>query len=81
MLERRIKKMEDRLSGLVARANIDIGVILGLIYARMNKETRDEQMKMARNKSAQRLNRNIELIEQEAQQKENNKANWSGDKK
>lgn len=81
ILERRIKKMEDRLSGLVARANIDVGVILTLMYARMKRETRDEELKMARNKSAQRLNKNIELLEQEAQQRERDNRNGSGDKK
>lgn len=81
LLERRIKKMEDRLSGLMARANIDVGVILTLMYARMKKETRDEELKMARNKSAQRLNKNIELLEQEAQQKEKNSSNGNGDKR
>lgn len=62
-LETRIKKMEDRLAGLLARANIDVGVIINLMYARMNVQTREEEIKAAHAKSAQRLRRKAEVIE------------------
>lgn len=62
-LELRIKKMEDRLAGLLARANIDVGVIINLMYARMNSQTREEEIKTAHNKSALRLRRKAQVIE------------------
>lgn len=62
-LEVRIKKMEDRLAGLLARANIDVGVIINLMYARMNSQTREEEIKVAHSKSAQRLRRKAQVIE------------------
>lgn len=60
-LERRLKKMEDRLAGLLARGNIDIGVILDIIYRNMPEERRDELLKTAHKKSVTRLRRKLEL--------------------
>lgn len=62
-LELRIKKMENRLAGLLARANIDIGVIMNLMYSRMNAQTREEEIHVAHSKSVQRLKRKIETVE------------------
>lgn len=62
-VEARIKKMEDRLAGLVARANIDIGVVINLMYARMNSQTREEEITVAHQKSAQRLRKKLDTIE------------------
>lgn len=60
-LEKRLKKMEDRLAGLLARGNIDIGVILDIIYRNMPEDRRDELLKTAHKKSVTRLRRKLEL--------------------
>lgn len=59
-LERRIKKSEDRIASLLARANIDIGVLIGILYSNMPLETREADLKMAHTKSVERLKRKIQ---------------------
>jgi hypothetical protein len=59
-LERRLKRMEDRLAALLARGNIDIGVIMQLIYRNMNPATREEALKSAHKKAALRIRQKIE---------------------
>lgn len=60
-LEHRLKKMEDRIAGLLARANIDIGVILDIIYRNMPETKRDDVLKTAHKKSVSRLRRKLEI--------------------
>jgi hypothetical protein len=36
LVEQRIRRMEDRLAAIMVQAEIDVGVILHLMYARMN---------------------------------------------
>jgi hypothetical protein len=59
-LERRLKRMEDRLAALLARGNIDVGVIIQLIYRNMNPETRADVLKTAHKMSALRIRQKIE---------------------
>ena len=59
-LERRIKKMEDRIAGLLARANIDVGVILSIMRANMPAATRDDDLKKAHKTSVMRLRKKLE---------------------
>ena len=61
-LEVRIRKMEDRLSGLLARGNIDIGVVLEIIYMNMPQEDKEEVLKKCQKRSALRLKRKIEQV-------------------
>ena len=48
LLETRIRKMENRLAALLVRGNIDTGIIVSLLYSRMNKETRNADIQHAR---------------------------------
>lgn len=59
-LEKRIKRMEDRIAGLLARANIDVGVILAIMRANMPPATRDDDIKKAHKTSVMRLRRKLE---------------------
>ena len=59
-LERRIKKMEDRIAGLLARGNIDVGVILAIMRNNMPAATRDEDIKKAHRTSVMRLRKKLE---------------------
>ena len=40
LLEKRMKKMEDRLAALMARTAIDIGTVFSLIYRNMGEKDR-----------------------------------------
>lgn len=62
-LEARIRKMEDRLAGLLARGNIDIGVVLEIIYMNMPQEDKEEVLKKCQKRSALRLKRKIAAVQ------------------
>lgn len=59
-LERRLKKMEDRIAGLLSRGNIDVGVILAIMRANMPAATRDDDLKKAHKTSVMRLRKKLE---------------------
>jgi len=61
-LERRIKKMEDRICGLVAKGNIDVNTILQVIYLGSNAPLPEkaERYKKARGLAVKRLKQKLE---------------------
>lgn len=61
MLEKRIIAMDDRLSRLIALADVDLGVLIHLLHLQMNPKTRDEDFKTAEDKTKARLRRNLSL--------------------
>jgi hypothetical protein len=68
ILERRMKKMEDRLAALHARTAIDVGLIYHLIWRNMDKNTRSDALAWAYNSTIARLKR--KLVGKDAEIKE-----------
>lgn len=60
LLEKRLKKMEDRLAALMARTAIDTGMIFQIVQANMNPETKDEDLLWAHNHAVKRLKRKLQ---------------------
>lgn len=60
LLERRLKKMEDRLAALMARAAIDTGMIFQILQANMNPETKDEDLLWAHSLAVKRLKKKLQ---------------------
>ena len=60
LLEKRMRKTEDRLAALQARTAIDVGMIYHLIFMNMNKQTRDEDIAWAYHRSVERLKKKLE---------------------
>ncbi|OYV48381.1 MAG: hypothetical protein B7X10_03150, partial [Burkholderiales bacterium 21-58-4] len=60
VLEKRLKKMEDRMASLMARTAIDVGLVFHLMYLNMNKETRDADIAWAYNSAVGRLKKKLE---------------------
>ena len=60
LLEKRIRKMEERLAALQARTAIDVGMIYHLIFMNMNKESRDDDIAWAYHKSVERLKKRLQ---------------------
>lgn len=54
-LEKRLRKMEDRLAGLLARTAIDVGVVYNMIWQNMPEERREKAFKTAYKQSVQRI--------------------------
>lgn len=54
-LERRLKKIEDRLAGIMARVGIDVGVIYTLMWRNMPPDRREDQLKSAYTQAVDRL--------------------------
>ena len=54
-LEKRMKRMEDRLAGILAKTALDVGTIYSLVWQNSNYQTRDEQFIRARKHSVDRL--------------------------
>lgn len=54
-LKTQMAAMEKRVVDLLETTNIDVGVMLSLVYSRMNKDTRDLSLKNAHQKATQRL--------------------------
>lgn len=69
-LETRISSLEETLTTLMSHANVDIGIVISLLYKRMDRETRDEDIKIAHEKSTQRLKRKIEKSKLSSEQLE-----------
>jgi hypothetical protein len=59
LLEKRIRKMEERMAALQARTAIDIGIVFHLIFRNMDKEKRGDQVAWAYGKSIERLKRKL----------------------
>ncbi len=59
-LEKRMKKMEDRLAGLQARTAIDVGMIYMLLYRNMDTSKRDDAIAWAYNSAVKRLKKKLE---------------------
>jgi hypothetical protein len=59
LLEKRLKKMENRLAALQARTAIDIGMVYHLIWRNMDKATRDDALAWAYNSTIARLKRKL----------------------
>ena len=59
-LEKRLKKMEDRLAGLMARTAIDTGMIFQIVQANMNPDTKDEDLLWAHNLAVKRLKKKLQ---------------------
>ena len=69
LLEKRMRKMEERIAALQARTAIDVGVIYHLIYDNMNKETRQETIAWAYHSSVERLKQRLEGPAKEIKEK------------
>lgn len=59
-VEKRLKRMEDRLSGLLAKANLDLGTLVQIMYIRLPEEQRDATFKKARRQSVLRLKQKLQ---------------------
>ncbi len=59
LLESRIRRMENRLAALLVRGNIDTGIIVSLLYSRMNKETRNADIQHARSWAIKNLRKKL----------------------
>ncbi len=55
LVEKRLKKMEDRLASLMARTAIDAGMIFQILQANMNPETKSEDLMWAHKLAVERL--------------------------
>lgn len=60
LLEKRLKKMEDRLAALMARTAIDAGMIFQIMQANMNPETKDEDLMYAHSLAVKRLKKKLQ---------------------
>ena len=60
LLEKRLKKMEDRLAALMARTAIDTGMIFQIMQANMNPETKDEDLIYAHSLAVKRLKKKLQ---------------------
>jgi len=56
-LAERLKKMEDRMAALLARNNLDIGIVYQLMWLRSDPEKREALFAAARKHAAQRSSR------------------------
>lgn len=59
LVEKRLKKMEDRLASLVARTAIDAGMIFQILQANMNPETKADDLMWAHNLAVSRLKKKL----------------------
>lgn len=58
-----IRKSTERLASLLARIAIDVGTMLNLMYSRMGKETRDDDIKRAEGRAVKRVRYKLEAEE------------------
>jgi hypothetical protein len=59
-----IKRMEDRMAGLIARTAIDVGTVYQVLWQRSDQKTRRAVFESARNLAIQRLRQNPKADEQ-----------------
>jgi hypothetical protein len=55
LLEKRLRKMEDRLAKMISRTMIDIGIVNQVFYKRASKEERDKLWDAAKTAALERL--------------------------
>jgi metal-responsive CopG/Arc/MetJ family transcriptional regulator len=60
LLEKRMRKMEERMAALQARTAIDVGMIYMIMYRNMDHEERDQVVVWAYNNSIARLKKKLE---------------------
>ena len=56
----RLKRMEDRLAGLIARNNLDIGTIYQVLWLRSDTDKRDKLWATAKTYAAKRASKKLE---------------------
>lgn len=61
-LEKRLKRMEDRLSGLLAKANLDLGTLVQIMYIKMSgtQQEKGDVFKKARGLAVKRLKQKLQ---------------------
>lgn len=64
-IERRLKRLEDRMAGLLARLGIDVGIIYQFLWIQSNPETRAELFNKCFKASKDRLAGKLDVIEDE----------------
>ena len=64
-LERRLKKMEDRLAGLMVKNGLDIGTMYALMWSRTDETTRKALFKEMRVRAIKRMKEQLSPEEQE----------------
>lgn len=64
-IERRLKRLEDRLAGLLARLGLDVGIIYQFLWIQSNPETRAELFNKCFKASKDRLSGKLDVIEDE----------------
>ncbi len=60
LLEKRMRKMEERMAALQARTAIDVGMIYMIMYRNMDNGERDQVVAWAYNNSVARLKKKLE---------------------
>ena len=58
-LEKRLKRMEDRMAGLLARTAIDVGVIYNILWRNMPEKEKEKAFKTAYKQSVERIKQKI----------------------
>lgn len=67
-LERRLKKMEDRLAALMARTAIDVGTVYSLLWHRSDKEDRKELFNACYTQAIDRLKKKLTELDLEVKE-------------
>jgi hypothetical protein len=60
VLEKRMRKMEDRMASLMVRTAIDVGMVFNLMYRNMDPENRADAIAWAYNGAVERLKKKLE---------------------
>lgn len=64
-LERRLRRMEDRLAALLARLGMDIGIVYSFLWYQSDAQTRSELFNRCYKNSRDRLAGKLDVIEDE----------------
>lgn len=67
-IERRLKRMEDRLASLLARLGLDIGIVYQFLWHQSDPDTRTQLFNMCYKDSKNRLSGKMDKIEDEFKQ-------------
>ena len=59
LLEKRMRKMEERMASLMAKIGIDAGMIIHILYRNMDKEKRNDVIAWAYNSAVARLRKKL----------------------
>lgn len=59
LLEKRMKKMEDRMAALMVRTAIDVGMVFNLMYRNMDPDKRADAVAWAYNGAVERLRKKL----------------------